>query len=130
MAGRGVEAVHRALSAEQRHVEAGAPADAAHAAALAAQVTLELLEDADAAEPVARRALVHADSADDETAHTSAVLALAAVLDGQGRLEEAAKLRTSVGMETVHESDDLDIAIEIDAYPDTDDGDDVGGPQG
>ncbi|MCW2502975.1 MAG: hypothetical protein JWO79_1259 [Actinomycetia bacterium] len=99
MAGRGVEAVHRALSAEQRHDEAGAPADAAHAAALAAQVTLELLDDAQAAEPVARRALKHAEASDDETAHTSAVLALAAVLDGQGRGAEASTLRATVGVD-------------------------------
>jgi hypothetical protein len=103
-------------------MEADAPADAAHAAALAAQVTLELLDDPDAAEPVARRAVAHADASHDETAHTSAVLALAAVLEGQGRTEEAVRLRATVGID---EDDDptaeLVADIEIDRLRDPDD---------
>jgi tetratricopeptide (TPR) repeat protein len=98
VAGRGVESVHRALSAEQRHQEAGAPSDASYAATLAAQVTLDLLEDAAAAEPVARRALSHADLSGDERARSVAVAALADVLDGQGRTDEAAELRRSAGL--------------------------------
>jgi hypothetical protein len=97
VAGRGVEAVHRALSAEQRHMEAGAHSDAAYAAALAAQVTLDLLEDAAAAEPVARRALAHAEAAEDESVLAAAAVTLAEVLDGQGRADEAEELRRSVG---------------------------------
>jgi hypothetical protein len=93
VAGRAIEAVHRALSAEQRHQEVGAASDAAYAATLAAQVTLDLLEDAEAAEPVARRALAHADISGDDQARSAAVSALADVLDGQGRVDEAAQLR-------------------------------------
>ncbi len=95
VAGRAIEAVHRALSAEQRHQEVGAASDAAYAATLAAQVTLDLLEDAEAAEPVARRALAHADISGDDQARSAAVSALADVLDGQGRVDEAAQLRGS-----------------------------------
>jgi tetratricopeptide (TPR) repeat protein len=105
VAGRGVEAVQRALSAEQRHREVGAHSDAAYAAALAAQVTLDLLEDPAAAEPVARRAVAHADAADDESARAAAAVSLADVLDGQGRNAEAAELRRSVGFEDDEEDD-------------------------
>jgi tetratricopeptide (TPR) repeat protein len=106
VAGRGVEAVQRALSAEQRHREVGAHSDAAYAAALAAQVTLELLEDAAAAEPVARRAVAHAEASDDESARTAAAVVLADVLDGQERGEEADELRRSVGLEEEDQDQD------------------------
>jgi len=99
VAGRGVEAVQRALSAEQRHREVGAHSDAAYAATLAAQVTLDLLEDPAAAEPVARRAAAHAAASEDDSARTAAAVALADVLDGQGRSAEAAELRRSVGFD-------------------------------
>jgi hypothetical protein len=92
-----VEAVQRALSAEQRHLDVGSHSDAAYAAALAAQVTLDLLEDPEAAEPVARRAVSHAEACDDVSARASAALALADVLDAQGRTAEAARLRASAG---------------------------------
>lgn len=107
-AGRGVEAVHRALSAEQGHLDAEAPDDAAYAATLAAQVTLELLEDPAAAEPVARRGLAHAEAADHDQARVNAAMVLAEVLDAQQRGAEAEELRRSVGMldDEDHDHDD------------------------